>query len=121
MSSAPRRGLGRGFEVLIGGATPELAHLAVDEIHPNAKQPRKRFDGDAGSGLAESITDGMSGFLVEPGDPAALAAAIERAFHVAADPEAGAAMREAASAVAETHDVRRSAEASLAWYGTLRA
>jgi glycosyltransferase involved in cell wall biosynthesis len=72
-------------------------------------------------GLAESITEGMSGFLVEPGDPAALAAAIERAFHVAADPEAGAAMREAASAVAETHDVRRSAEASLAWYGTLRA
>ena len=26
-----------------------------------------------------------------------------------------------ASVVAETHDVRRSAEASLAWYGTLRA
>ena len=55
MSSAPRRGLGRGFEVLIGGATPELAHLAVDEIHANAKQPRKRFDGEAASGLAESI------------------------------------------------------------------
>ena len=55
MSTAPRRGLGRGFEVLIGGATPELAHLAVDDIHPNAKQPRKRFDGEAGSGLAESI------------------------------------------------------------------
>src|SRR6476660_5547129 len=55
LSTAPRRGLGRGFEVLIGGATPELAHLAVDDIHPNAKQPRKRFDGEAGSGLAESI------------------------------------------------------------------
>src|SRR6266849_4487059 len=55
LSSAPRRGLGRGFEVLIGGATPELAHLAVDDIHANAKQPRKRFDGEAVSGLAESI------------------------------------------------------------------
>ena len=53
--SAPRRGLGRGFEVLIGAGEPELAHLAVDQIHPNAKQPRKRFDDDAVSGLAESI------------------------------------------------------------------
>ena len=55
MSSAPRRGLGRGFEVLIGGATPELAHIGVDQIHANAKQPRKRFDHEAVSGLAESI------------------------------------------------------------------
>ena len=57
MSSAasPRRGLGRGFEVLIGGAEPELAHLPVDQIHPNPQQPRKRFDGEASAGLAESI------------------------------------------------------------------
>jgi ParB family transcriptional regulator, chromosome partitioning protein len=54
-SSAPRRGLGRGFEVLIGGAQPELTHLGVDQIHPNPKQPRKRFEGEAVSGLAESI------------------------------------------------------------------
>ena len=52
---AARRGLGRGFEVLIGGAEPELARIAVDQIHPNPKQPRKRFDGEAVSGLAESI------------------------------------------------------------------
>jgi ParB family transcriptional regulator, chromosome partitioning protein len=50
-----RRGLGRGFEVLIGGSEPELARVAVDQIHPNPKQPRKRFDGEAVSGLAESI------------------------------------------------------------------
>src|SRR5207253_2361862 len=32
----PRRGLGRGLEVLIGGAIePELAHLPVETIHPN--------------------------------------------------------------------------------------
>jgi ParB family transcriptional regulator, chromosome partitioning protein len=54
-ASAPRRGLGRGFEVLIGGAEPELAHLPVDQIHANPRQPRKRFDGETVSGLAESL------------------------------------------------------------------
>jgi ParB family chromosome partitioning protein len=53
--ASPRRGLGRGFEVLIGGGQSELAHLPLDEIHANPKQPRKRFDGEAVSGLAESI------------------------------------------------------------------
>ena len=59
MSSAPnRRGLGRGLEVLVGGLEPnaaELLELPVEAIHPNPKQPRKRFDGEAGSGLAESV------------------------------------------------------------------
>ncbi len=55
MSSVPRRGLGRGFEVLIGGAEPELGHIAVEQIHPNPKQPRRRFEGEAATGLAESI------------------------------------------------------------------
>jgi ParB family transcriptional regulator, chromosome partitioning protein len=55
LSSAPRRGLGRGFEVLIGGGSSELAHLAVDQIHANPSQPRKRFESEAVSGLAESI------------------------------------------------------------------
>jgi ParB family chromosome partitioning protein len=59
LSSAPnRRGLGRGLEVLVGGrdaAANELLELPVDAIHPNPKQPRKRFDGEAGSGLAESV------------------------------------------------------------------
>ncbi|HZS25214.1 MAG TPA: ParB/RepB/Spo0J family partition protein [Gaiellaceae bacterium] len=58
MSSAPRRGLGRGLEVLVGGLdahATELLELPVDALHPNPKQPRKRFDGEAGSGLAESV------------------------------------------------------------------
>jgi ParB family chromosome partitioning protein len=55
LSTVPRRGLGRGFEVLIGGAEPELARVDVDQIHANPKQPRKRFDGETVSGLAESI------------------------------------------------------------------
>jgi ParB family transcriptional regulator, chromosome partitioning protein len=57
-SAASRRGLGRGLEVLVGGleaGVPELLHLPVDAIHANPRQPRKRFDGEAGSGLAESI------------------------------------------------------------------
>jgi ParB family chromosome partitioning protein len=41
--------------VLIGSADPELAHVPVDQIHPNPKQPRKDFDHEAVSGLAASI------------------------------------------------------------------
>ena len=59
MSSAPnRRGLGRGLEVLVGGHDPavnELLELPVEAIHPNPRQPRKRFDGEAGTGLTESV------------------------------------------------------------------
>jgi ParB family chromosome partitioning protein len=51
---AARRGLGRGFEVLIGGG-PELASVPVEQIHPNPRQPRRRFDGESVGGLAESI------------------------------------------------------------------
>ena len=51
-----RRGLGRGLEVLLGGAgEPELAHLPVEMIHPNPRQPRRTFDHEATSGLADSI------------------------------------------------------------------
>jgi ParB family chromosome partitioning protein len=51
-----RRGLGRGFEVLLGGVgEPELAHLPVEMIHPNPRQPRRHFDHEATSGLADSI------------------------------------------------------------------
>ena len=54
--STPRRGLGRGFEVLIGGSgRSELAQIELDQIHPNPRKPRKRFDSEQGSGLAESI------------------------------------------------------------------
>jgi ParB family chromosome partitioning protein len=59
LSTGPstRRGLGRGFEVLIGGAEaePELRHLPLAEIHPNPRQPRRRFEHEATAGLAESI------------------------------------------------------------------
>jgi ParB family transcriptional regulator, chromosome partitioning protein len=58
-----RRGLGRGFEVLIGSAEPELARIPVDQIHRNPNQPRKEFDAESVSGLAESI---RSQGLIQP-------------------------------------------------------
>ena len=65
MSTVPRRGLGRGLEVLIGGAgSPhELTELPVAEIHPNPRQPRRHFEAEAVSGLAESI---RSQGLIQP-------------------------------------------------------
>jgi ParB family transcriptional regulator, chromosome partitioning protein len=59
LSTVPRRGLGRGLEVLIGGAgdVRELAELSVAEIHPNPRQPRRHFEAEAVSGLAESIRE----------------------------------------------------------------
>jgi ParB family transcriptional regulator, chromosome partitioning protein len=54
----PRRGLGRGLELLMGGIDPaatELLELPVDAIHPNPRQPRRRFEPEAASGLAESV------------------------------------------------------------------
>jgi ParB family chromosome partitioning protein len=52
----PRRGLGRGFEVLIGGVDQaQLAHLPLEQVHPNPRQPRKRFEHEATAGLADSI------------------------------------------------------------------
>jgi ParB family transcriptional regulator, chromosome partitioning protein len=57
LSSVPRRGLGRGLDVLIGGAAEpaQLVELPVDAIHANPRQPRRRFDTEAASGLTESI------------------------------------------------------------------
>jgi ParB family transcriptional regulator, chromosome partitioning protein len=57
LSSVPsRKGLGKGLEVLLGGAGPgELSDLPVDAIHANPRQPRRRFDSDAQNGLAESV------------------------------------------------------------------
>jgi ParB family transcriptional regulator, chromosome partitioning protein len=60
LSTAPdrnRRGLGRGLEVLIGGAasSPELVQIPLGSIKPNSRQPRRRFDAEGISELAESV------------------------------------------------------------------
>jgi ParB family chromosome partitioning protein len=43
--------------VLVGGAagTNELLHLPVEAIHPNPRQPRRRFEPEATAGLAASL------------------------------------------------------------------
>jgi ParB family chromosome partitioning protein len=53
--------LGRGLELLVGGpGESELAHLPVETIHPNPRQPRRRFDHESTSALADSIrTQGL--------------------------------------------------------------
>jgi ParB family transcriptional regulator, chromosome partitioning protein len=51
-----RRGLGRGFEVLLGGAgNPQLVNVPVELIHPSPRQARRRFEQEATAGLADSI------------------------------------------------------------------
>jgi ParB family chromosome partitioning protein len=58
LSTAPnRRGLGRGLEVLLGGAdaTTELAQIPVGAIRANQRQPRRKFDADGLAGLTESV------------------------------------------------------------------
>jgi ParB family transcriptional regulator, chromosome partitioning protein len=39
----------------MGGNAPELAHIPVDQIHPNPRQPRKRFEHESTAGLADSL------------------------------------------------------------------
>ena len=55
--SPGRRGLGRGLEVLLGGAPAEaeLATLPVGAIAANPRQPRRRLDAETIGGLAESV------------------------------------------------------------------
>jgi ParB family chromosome partitioning protein len=57
LSNATRRGLGRGLEVLIGGAAAEasLAEIPVASVHPNPRQPRRRFEPEASAGLVSSV------------------------------------------------------------------
>jgi glycosyltransferase involved in cell wall biosynthesis len=73
----------------------------------------------ATGGLVETVRDGDTGLTVPAGDVEALRDALRRALAISTDPLAGPAMRAAARAMAESHDVRRSATASLALYGTL--
>jgi ParB family chromosome partitioning protein len=77
LSSVPRerRGLGRGLEVLIGGAAAatELVHVPVGAIRPNSRQPRRHADGAGITELAESVraTGVIQPVLVKPVGPGA--------------------------------------------------
>jgi len=39
----------------MGGNAPELAHIPLDQIHPNPRQPRRRFEHESTAGLADSL------------------------------------------------------------------
>ena len=56
-AAASRRGLGRGLEVLMGGApaSPDLVPLPVGALYANRRQPRRRVDGEALTALADSV------------------------------------------------------------------
>ncbi len=60
-SSSRSRGIGRGLSAILSvsapedGDTDELRELPVDLITPNPRQPRRRFDEPALSGLAASL------------------------------------------------------------------
>lgn len=74
MSTAPKRGLGRGLGALLGepspvhAATPggpavdAIRQIPVERIRPNPHQPRKTFDSQALEDLKASI--GEHGVLV---------------------------------------------------------
>jgi ParB family transcriptional regulator, chromosome partitioning protein len=55
---AKNRGLGRGLAALVAefpAGQVSLVELDVDQVRPNPRQPRKRFDDDSINALAESI------------------------------------------------------------------
>ena len=59
----PKRGLGRGLDVFFPGSRGErpappagtLTMIALDDVAPNARQPRRAFDAQALESLAQSI------------------------------------------------------------------
>ncbi len=66
MSSAPKRGLGRGLGALLGDARGTAApasmaegirEIPIDRIRPNPHQPRKRFGAEGLSELQASIAE----------------------------------------------------------------
>jgi ParB family chromosome partitioning protein len=56
----PKPGMGRGLEAILSVSSPGAAHeelreVPVESISPNPDQPRRRFDDEALSALAESL------------------------------------------------------------------
>jgi ParB family transcriptional regulator, chromosome partitioning protein len=60
VSAAQRRGMGRGLAAILptsGIGDPDFREVPVAMIKPNPNQPRRSFDPDSISALAESIAD----------------------------------------------------------------
>jgi len=71
-------------------------------------------------GLVETVVDGVTGVLAEPGDASAFADALGRGLAIAAAPDARAAMTSAARRAAATHAIDRSVDATINLYRGLR-
>jgi glycosyltransferase involved in cell wall biosynthesis len=71
-------------------------------------------------GLVETVVDGVTGVLAEPGDASAFADALGRGLAIAAAPDARAAMTSAARQAAATHAIERSVDATINLYRGLR-
>ncbi|HET9096703.1 MAG TPA: ParB/RepB/Spo0J family partition protein [Candidatus Baltobacteraceae bacterium] len=120
MSTAPKRGLGRGLGALLGDAPVPTApavpageairHIPVERVRPNPHQPRKTFDAAALDELQASITE--HGVLVpilvrERGDGYELIAG-ERRWRACA-----ALQRPTVPAIVRTSDDRESLEVAI--------
>ena len=57
---AKKQSLGKGLDLIFDDNTPEsnnqIAHISIESLHPRKNQPRKYFDNDALSELANSIS-----------------------------------------------------------------
>jgi len=120
MSTAPKRGLGRGLGALLGDAgaaapapgpvVDAIRHVPVDRVRPNPRQPRKRFDEEALQELQASIAE--HGVLVpilvrERGDGYEIIAG-ERRWRACA-----ALRRPTVPAIVRTSDDRESLEVAI--------
>jgi ParB family transcriptional regulator, chromosome partitioning protein len=76
----------------MGGSTPELAYIPLEQIHPNPRQPRKRFEHESTAGLADSLrTQGLI-------QPVVLRPRLEGGYELIAGERRWRAAREAALA-----------------------
>jgi ParB family transcriptional regulator, chromosome partitioning protein len=76
----------------MGGNAPELAYIPLEQIHPNPRQPRKRFEHESTAGLADSLrTQGLI-------QPVVLRPRLEGGYELIAGERRWRAAREAALA-----------------------
>ena len=76
----------------MGGNAPELAYIPLEQIHPNPRQPRKRFEHEATAGLADSLR--AQGLI----QPVVLRPRLEGGYELIAGERRWRAAREAALA-----------------------
>jgi len=76
----------------MGGNAPELAYIPLEQIHPNPRQPRKRFEHESTAGLADSLR--AQGLI----QPVVLRPRLEGGYELIAGERRWRAAREAALA-----------------------